>query len=78
MHERLARLEQQVRALEDIDAIKKVTLDDVNRVVKTRFPKELDWVVIGRASVCRPVVEKFGKVIECKVVEPGFGPSQSR
>lgn len=53
-----------------------VTLEEVNRVVRERFPTKLDWVVIGRASVCRDVVSKFGEVTECKVMTPGFGPSR--
>lgn len=51
-----------------------LTLEGVNRVVRERFPRKLDWVVIGRADVCRSVVTKFGSVTECKVTDPGFGP----
>lgn len=54
-----------------VDAI---TLDEVNRVIRERFPRKLDWTAIGRADVCRPVFAKFGAVTECKVTDPGFGP----
>lgn len=58
-----------------IDAL---TLDDVNRVVRERFPQRLDWVVIGPAETCRPIVARFGKVTECRVTDPGFGPPRPR
>jgi len=51
-----------------------VGLDDANRVLRERFPKNLDWVVIGRGADLRKVVAKFGKVTEVPVAEPGFGP----
>ncbi|MCE9638139.1 MAG: insulinase family protein [Planctomycetes bacterium] len=53
-----------------------VTLDQINRVIKTRFPKKLDWVVVGPAATCRPFVTKLGKVTECKVSDPGWGPRE--
>ena len=52
-----------------------LTLDDVNRVITERFPREdLCWVVIGQADALRPVVERLGKVTEVKLSAPGFGP----
>jgi len=52
-----------------------LTLEDVNRVITTRFPKDdLCWVVIGQADVLRPIVEPLGMVTEVKLSSPGFGP----
>jgi predicted Zn-dependent peptidase len=51
-----------------------VTLEIVNRVVKERFPQKLDWVVVGNAETCRPFLAKFGKVTECRITDPGWGP----
>ena len=52
-----------------------VTLDDVNRVITKRFPKEpLTWVVIGRAAVLREIVAPLGDVTEVPLSAPGFGP----
>jgi predicted Zn-dependent peptidase len=56
---------------EHLDA---VTLEQANRVIRTRFPKKLDWVVVGQAAACRPFLGKFGKVTECKITDPGWGP----
>jgi predicted Zn-dependent peptidase len=53
-----------------------LTLGDVNRVVTTRFPsKDWAWTVIGPAEKLRESLKKFGKVAECKLADPGFGPS---
>ncbi|MCG3135013.1 MAG: putative zinc protease [Planctomycetes bacterium] len=51
-----------------------VTLDDVNRVVRERFPRDLSWVVIGKAEAVRPVVSQFGDVTETSITAPGWGP----
>ena len=51
-----------------------VTLDEANRVLRDRFPRELVWVVVGQASVVRPFASKFGQVTEVPVAGPGFGP----
>jgi predicted Zn-dependent peptidase len=52
-----------------------LTLADVNRVVKERFPsKDWAWTVLGPASALRDYVKKFGNVTECKLEDPGFGP----
>lgn len=59
------------RAFERFDAL---TLSEVNRVVRERFPKKLDWVVIGPAATVKPIAEKFGEVTEVKITDPGWGP----
>lgn len=59
------------RLFERFDA---VTLEQVNRVIRERFPQKLDWVVVGPAATCRAFVGKFGAVTECKVSDPGWGP----
>jgi len=52
-----------------------LTLADVNRVVKERFPsKDWAWTVLGPAATLRDYVKKFGNVTECKLEDPGFGP----
>ena len=54
-----------------------LTLSDVNRVVKERFPsKDWVWTVIGPASALRDWVKQFGPVTECKLEDAGFGPSK--
>jgi predicted Zn-dependent peptidase len=54
-----------------------LTLADVNRVVKQRFPsKDWAWTVIGPADSLRDYLKKFGTVTECKLTDPGFGPSK--
>lgn len=54
-----------------------LTLAEVNRVVKERFPsKDWVWTVIGPAEKLRDVLKKFGKVSECKLADPGFGPAR--
>lgn len=54
-----------------------LTLADVNRVVKERFPAEdWAWTVIGPAEKLREYLKKFGKVGECKLADPGFGPAE--
>jgi predicted Zn-dependent peptidase len=60
---------------ERIDALK---LDDVNRVIRERFPAPdaMTWVVIGQADKLRDYVKEFGKVTECKLADPGFGPAR--
>ena len=53
-----------------------LTLGEVNRVVKERFPsKDWAWTVIGQAGKLREYLAKFGKVTECKLADPGFGPA---
>jgi zinc protease len=54
-----------------------LTLAEVNRVVTTRFPgKDWAWTVIGPAAKLKEHLAKFGKVTECKLADPGFGPSR--
>ncbi len=53
-----------------------LTLDDVHRVIKERFPsKDWTWTVIGPAEKLREYLKKFGQVAECKLADTGFGPS---
>jgi zinc protease len=60
------------RYFERLDAL---TLDEVNRVIRERFPsKQLTWVVIGPAAKLEPIVKKFGPVTQVKLADPGFGP----
>lgn len=59
------------RFYERLDA---VTLEDANRVLRERFPRDLVWVVVGQGSVVRPFAGKFGTVTEVPVTAPGFGP----
>jgi len=59
-----------------LDELDSLTLEDVNRVIRERFPKALDWVVIGRADACRETAAKFGAVTECSITDPGFGPAR--
>jgi zinc protease len=62
------------RLFERLDAL---TLADVNRVITERFPsKDWAWTVIGPAEKLRDHVKKFGKVVECKLADPGFGPGR--
>lgn len=50
-------------------------LEQVNRVVRERFPRAgLSWVVIGRAEVLRPWIGALGEVTEVPLKAPGFGP----
>jgi len=59
------------------DRLDALTLEETNRVITTRFPKDdLCWVVIGQADVLRPIVEPLGKVTEVKLSAPGFGPRE--
>ncbi len=60
---------------ERIDAL---SLDDVNRVIHAHFPApdKLDWVIVGQSEKLRDYVKKFGKVTECKLADPGFGPAR--
>jgi predicted Zn-dependent peptidase len=52
-------------------------VEDVNRVIKERFPsKDWVWTVIGQAAELREYLAKFGKVSECKLMDPGFGPAK--
>ncbi len=52
-----------------------VTLDDVNRVIRERFPREpLAWAFIGPAAVVRPIAEGLGEVTQIELSAPGFGP----
>jgi predicted Zn-dependent peptidase len=61
------------RYFERLDAL---TLPELNRVIRERFPSnDLTWVVIGPAAKVRPLVERFGKVTDVKLSDPGFGPS---
>lgn len=53
-----------------------LSLDEVNRVIRERFPKDLAWVVVGPAEHLRPLVAKYGTVTEVKVSDPGWGPSK--
>jgi hypothetical protein len=50
----------------------------VNRVIRERFPAPdaMTWVVIGQADKLRDYVKEFGKVTECKLADPGFGPAR--
>ncbi len=60
------------RFFQRLDAL---TLDQVNRVIKERFPREaLCWVIIGRATELREVAAELGEVVEVELAEPGFGP----
>jgi predicted Zn-dependent peptidase len=59
------------KAFERFDAL---TLEQVNRVIRERFPKKLDWVVIGPAEKLRPLAARFGTVTECAITGPGWGP----
>ena len=53
-----------------------LTLEDVNRVITTRLPsKDWVWTVIGPAAKLRDYLAKFGKVTQCKLAEPGYGPA---
>ena len=56
---------------ERLDAL---SLDEVNRVIQTRFPRQLAWVVIGEGAALREVVKAFGEVTEVELKAPGFGP----
>ena len=51
-----------------------LTPEQVNRVIRERFPKELAWVVIGQADALREVVAGLGPVSEVALEAPGFGP----
>lgn len=52
-----------------------LTLEQVNRVIKTRFPRTgLSWVVIGQAEALRDVVKPLGELTEVPLKAPGFGP----
>jgi len=54
-----------------------LTLDDVNRVVKQRFPsKDWAWTMIGPAAQLREYAKKFGAVTECKLTDAGYGPTK--
>lgn len=54
-----------------------LTLADVNRVISARLPsKDWSWTVIGPAAKLRTYLAKFGKVTECKLADPGFGPAR--
>ena len=54
-----------------------LTLDEVNSVVRERFPaKDWAWTVIGPAKTLREYLKKFGDVLECKLMDPGFGPTR--
>ena len=55
-----------------VDAL---TLDEVNRVIAERFPKDVSWVVVGRAEHLRTLVAKYGTVTEIKVTDAGWGPT---
>lgn len=60
------------RFFERLDA---VTLDEVNRVIRERFPgDDLSWVVIGEPEVVRPVAAELGTLAEVPIDAPGFGP----
>jgi predicted Zn-dependent peptidase len=57
------------------ERLDKLTLAEVNRVTRERFPRDdLAWVVIGRAEVLAPIVAKYGKVTRIPIDGPGFAP----
>jgi zinc protease len=56
-----------------LDALK---IEDVNRVVKERFPKDWVWTVIGPAAKLEVPLGKLGHVTGCKLTDPGFGPTR--
>ena len=51
-----------------------LTLEQVNRVIKERFPPAATWVVIGQAEALREVLAPLGAVTEVELSAPGFGP----
>jgi zinc protease len=52
-----------------------VELEDVNRVIRERFPRQgLRWVVIGPADGLREVAAELGEVTEIELAQPGWGP----
>jgi predicted Zn-dependent peptidase len=56
----------------NLDAL---TLDEVNRVIRERFPaEELSWVVIGPADRLEPIVNRFGTITRISIDGPGFAP----
>lgn len=60
------------RLFQRLDAL---TLEQVNRVIEERFPREaLCWVIIGRARELREVAAELGEVVEVELAQPGFGP----
>jgi predicted Zn-dependent peptidase len=57
-----------------LDALK---LEDVNRVIRAHFPSEpFAFTVIGPAEKVRDFVGTLGKITECKLADPGFGPKR--
>lgn len=50
----------------------------VERVIRERFPAELDWVLVGRGDVLEEFAADLGVVVRVPLVAPGFGPAPGR